>query len=181
MTDQNKNVNIQELIATSSLGTINSIRYDDLQEIIFDDTDSTIEFKFKNDNVPEEKYQIQRSVYSEIKDFLKNNLRGTEVQDYSILKQILPHLIILGISVVLIVATYISAVELQKGESIRISGRRAFLKGIIVSSAEVLGLIGTIVIGILIISSLIYFIIKKYQNPKKGEIIKIKRAPQLTL
>ena len=179
LTDQNKNSDIQELIANSKLENIKSIRYDDLEEIIFNDTDSNIEFNFKDDNISEQIYQIRKSVYPEIKDYLKTHLRGTEVKNYSIFKQILPLLIIFAISVILIVATYISALEIQSGESIKVSGRRAWLKQIMVSIAEILGPIGTIIVGILIISILIYFIINKYKNPKRGEIIQIKRSPQL--
>ncbi|MDX1427808.1 MAG: hypothetical protein R3206_08280, partial [Salegentibacter mishustinae] len=179
LTDQNNNLDIHELIANNRLGNIKSIRYDDLKEIIFNDTDLIIEFKFKDDSLSEESYPVQKSVYPEIKDYLKSHLKGIEVKDYSILKQIFPHLTILAISVIVFFATYFSALEIQKGESINIAGRRAWFKQLIISVAEVLGPIGTIIVGVLIISILTYFIFRKYKNPKKGEIIQIKRSPQL--
>ncbi|WP_308992895.1 hypothetical protein QLS71_015460 [Mariniflexile litorale] len=181
LTDQNKDSNITELIETKSLGTITSIRYEDLKEIVFIDTDSSIDFIFKDDKTPEEKHQIDKIVYSEIKSYLKSQLKGTKLKDYSVIKQILPQLISLGISIILIVVTYIFAMELEKGESVRISGRRAWLKQIIVSIAETLGTTGTLIVGILIIASFIYFIIRKYQNPKRGEILKITNSPRLTI
>lgn len=181
LTDQIKNADINELIETKSLGTINSIRYEDLKEIVFIDTDYSIDFRFKDDKTPEEIHKIDKIIYSEIKSYLKSQLKGIEIKDYSVIKQILPQLISLGFSIILIVVTYISAMELEKGESIRISGGKAWLKQIIVTIAELLGTIGTLIVGTLIISSFIYFIIRKYQNPKRGEILKITNSPQLTI
>ena len=181
LTDQNKDADINELIDTKNLGTIKSIRYEDLKDIVFIDTDFTIDFRFKDDKTPEEIHKIDKSVYSEIKSYLKTQLKGIEIKDYSVIKQILPQLMTLGISGILIVVTYISAMELEKGESVRISGRRAWLKQIIVWIAEILGTIGTLVVGTIIILSLIYFIIRKSQNPKRGEILKMTKSPRLTI
>ncbi len=181
LTDQGKDVNINELIETKKLGVVKSIRYQDLKEIIFNDTDFTIEFTFKDDNVLEEKHRMNKIVYSDIKPYLKTQLKGTELKNYSIFKQILPQLITLGVSVILIVVTYLSAMELEKGESPRVSGRRAWLKQIIVWIADVLGTIGTIIFGTIIVSSLIYLIVRKSQNPKRGEILKITKDTQLNL
>jgi hypothetical protein len=36
-----------------------------------------------------------------------------------------------------------------------------------------LGTTGTLILGTLIILTLIYFIIRKVQNPKKGEVLKL--------
>lgn len=181
ITEQSKDSNITELIESKSLGTITSILYEDLKEIVFIDTDFTIDFIFKDDKTPEQKHQIDKIVYLEIKSYLKSQLKGTELKDYSVIKQILPQLISIGISVVLIVVIYIFAMKLEKGESVRISGRRAWLKQIIASIAETLGTTGTLIAGTLIISSFIYFIIRKYKNPKIGEILKITNSPRLTI
>ncbi|MCB4807033.1 hypothetical protein LG651_02135 [Tamlana sp. 62-3] len=181
LTDQNKDADINQLIDTKNLGIIKSIRYEDLKEIVFIDTDFTIDFRFKDDKTPEEILKVDKIVYSEIKSYLKAQLKRIEIKDYSIFKQILPQLITLGISGILIVVTYISAMQIEKGESIRIAGRRAWLKQIIVWIAEALGTIGTLIVGTLIISSLIYFIIRKSQNPKRGEIFKMTKSPRLTI
>ncbi|SFD41875.1 hypothetical protein [Algibacter pectinivorans] len=181
LTDQNKDADINELIDTKKLGTIKSIRYEDLKEIVFIDTDYTVDFRFKDDKTPEEIHKIDKIIYSEIKSYLKSQLKGIEIKDYSVFKQILPQLISLGFSVILIVVTYISAMELEKGESIRISGNKAWLKQIIATIAEMLGTIGTLIVGTLIISSFIYFIVRKSQNPKRGEILKITKTPRLTI
>jgi len=181
LTDQNKDANINELIETKTLGTIKSIRFEYLKEIVFIDSDHTIDFKFKDDQTPKEKHHIDEIVYGEIKSYLKNQLKGTELKDYSLFKQILPQLIALVSSGALIAITYISAMQLEKGESAGNSESSAWRKQIIVWIAETLGTIGTLIVGIIIISSLIYFIIRKYQNPKRGEILKFTKSPRLTV
>lgn len=181
LTDQNKDHNITELIETKKLGIVTSVRYDDLKEIIFIDSDFTIDFIFKDDKAPEEKYQVDKIVYGEIKSYLKSQLKGTKLKDYSVFKQILPELVTIAISGILIGVTYISAMELEKGESVRISSRRALLKQIIVSIAEILGTTGTLIVGTLIIASLVYLAIRKFQNPKKGEILKITKYSKLII
>ena len=113
--------------------------------------------------------------------YLKNQLKGTKLKDYSVFKQILPELVTIAISGILIGVTYISAMELEKGESVRISSRRALLKQIIASIAEVLGTTGTLIVGTLIIASLVYLVIRKFQNPKKGEILKITKYSKLII
>ena len=67
LTDQNKDHNITELIETKKIGIVKSVRYDDLKEIVFIDSDLTIDFIFKDDKAPEEKHQVDKIVYGEIK------------------------------------------------------------------------------------------------------------------
>ena len=45
LTDQNKDADINELIDKKNLGTIKSIRYEDLKEIVFIDTDNNPNLK----------------------------------------------------------------------------------------------------------------------------------------
>ena len=68
---------------------------------------------FKDDKTPDEKHKIDKIIYGEIKSYLKRQLKGTELKNYSVFKQILPQLITLGISGILIVVKYISVMELE--------------------------------------------------------------------
>ncbi len=179
LSDQNKGVNINELIETKNLGAIKSIRYEDLKEIVFIDSDFTIKFNYKDDKATNEEFQVEKNIYSEIKACLKSNLKGTELKNYSVFKQILPKLITFGVAVTITIVTYIFALEIEKGESLKASGRRAWVKKIIVLIAETLGTTGTLIVGVLLISVLSYVIIKKIQDPKKGEILKITKSPKL--
>ena len=62
----------------------------DTVEIVFIGSGFTIDFVFKDDKTPDEKHQIDKIVYVEIKSYLKSQLKGTELKDYSVFKQILP-------------------------------------------------------------------------------------------
>ncbi len=181
ITDLTKGSNIDDLIASKSLGTVQSIRYEDLKEIVFIDTDVTIELNFKDDKTTDEEFQLDKDVYSEIRDYLKANLKGTELKNYSVFKQIIPQLVILGIISIFTVATYAAAVEAESGGTVRTTGRRAWLKKIIASTGEMLGTTGTLIIGLSLIGLCIYFLAKKIKHPKKGEILKITNSPRLSI
>ncbi|MBT8180501.1 MAG: hypothetical protein HKP42_11435 [Maribacter sp.] len=179
ISEQNKGIDINELIESKSLGSIKSIRYEDLKEIVFIDSDFTIEFNYEDDKTTDEEFHLEKNTFFEVRNYLKTNLKGTELKNYSIFKQILPNLFLLGVSLVLTIAIYFSATELENGGSISVSGRRGWLKGIFVWIAELLGATGTLILGVLVIGFFIYALIKKIQNPKKGEILKITNRPQL--
>ncbi|MCE2611795.1 hypothetical protein LVD13_02345 [Flavobacteriaceae bacterium D16] len=181
LSDQKKDTNILELIESKKLGKIKSIRYEELKEIVFVDSDSTIEFNYVDDKMTDEEFQLDRNTYSDISTYLKNNLKGTEIRNYSVLKQILPELTIMGAALVFFVATYLAALELENGGNINVSGYKSWLKQIVSSIAEVLGTIGTLIIGIIFIGFLTYLVINKVQNPKKGEVLKIKKYPKLSI
>ncbi|MDY7394847.1 hypothetical protein UMM65_06310 [Aureibaculum sp. 2210JD6-5] len=176
LTSQDKNLDINKLIETKNLGIVKSIRYEDLKEIVFIDSNFSIEFRYKDDSVPEINLPIDKMIYSEIKSYLKNNLKGTELKNFSLFKQILPHLISFVILSLIIGLTYMSALEIESGNEVRVSGGKSF---IITSIAKVLGSTATLIIGVIIISLLIYFISRKIQNPNRGEVLKIKKSPRL--
>jgi hypothetical protein len=181
ISEQPKGVNIQELIENKKLRNAKSIRYDDLKEIVFIDSDSTIEFNFIDDKTTDEELKLNKIVFSEIRSYLKNNLKGTELKNYSIFKQVTPHLVILGVTTMLTVVTYLSAIELENEGTVRISGGGYWFKKIIAIIAELFGATGTLIVGIILIGLLTYLLIRKIQNPKKGEILKITNSSKLTI
>ncbi len=179
LSDQKKNVDINELIATKTLDNIESITYEDVKEIIFIDSEYIIEFNYLDDKITDKEFRMDENIYIDIKSYLKNHLKETELKNYPIFKQIASQLTVLGVSVFFVGLIYHTATELEKGESIRISGRRSWLKKIIVSIAELLGSIGVLIVGIILISIMSYFIIKKIKNPKKGELLKMTKYSKL--
>ncbi len=181
LTEQNSDTNIDELIESKSLGSIRSIRYGDLKEIVFIDSDFTIEMNFRDDKTTDEEFQLNKNVYLEMRSYFKKNLKGIELKNYSVLKQIYANLITLGIAIIFTGATYISAMELEKGGTVRITGRRAWLRKIIATIAEFLGTTGTLIVGFIFIGGILYFLIRKIQNPKKGVVLKITNAPKLNV
>ena len=180
ITEQHNDANITELIETRSLGAIKSIPYASLKEIVFIDSDAIIECRYIDDKTTDVEFELERNIYSEIKSYLKSNLKGTEIKNFSLFKQIAPNLILLSAAILISTLTYTTAISLEQGDEIRTGGRRGLIKLIITWIAELLGATGTLIAGSLIIIFFIYLVIKAIQNPKKGELLKIKTSPQLT-
>lgn len=181
ITEQDKNLNIEKLIADKDLGIVKTLIFEELKEIIFIDSDFSIEFNFKDDNTEDVKIKVTSQIHIEIKKYLKSKMTGVEIKNYSILKQLYPLLIITLITTIFSFSTYFTAVAIENGENIRISGGKAWLKQIIVSIAELLGVTGTFIVGGLILLGCVYTIIKKIQDPKKGEIFMIKKLSSIRL
>jgi len=181
ISNQPKGVDIQELIDGKSLGNLKSIRYAELKEIVFIESDFTISLNYIDDNETDQEIDLKANEFTEVRAFFKNYLKGTELKSYSILKQVSSQLIVLGVTITLTALTYYSAQEIENGGTVRTSGRRAWLKKILATIAELLGTTGTLIVGGVIIGILSYFLVKKIQNPKKGEILKITSSPKLSL
>ena len=94
------------------------------------------------------------------------------MKNYSLFKQVLPELTTLGIGTVFIALTYSTALDLENGIEIPESQKSSIIKRIILLLAELIGVYGSIIFGILFLLVSIFLINKKLQNPKKGEILK---------
>ncbi|WP_194767221.1 hypothetical protein [Tamlana sp. I1] len=176
-----ENINIDEAIKTKSLNNIKSFRYTDFSEIIFVDNDSLIILKFTDKEIKEKEILLNNNIYTEIKNFIIKNLKGTEVKEYSILKQLLPLFFPVLIVIGLTISLYQTAVDMANGVEVSTSGRRALLKSILVGIADVLGPIGCLIIGGLLLAFFLYLIFKVIKHPKQGKIIKIKKFVELKM
>ncbi len=179
ISEQLKQLDINELIKNKNLGSVKSFRYDDIKEIIFIDTDFSIQFTFKDKEREEEKLVIDKSVYGQIKTYLKNQIGGVEIKNYSIFKQILPQLTTLGIGLIFITLTYSTALDLENGVGIPESRKSSIVKKTVLLVAELLGVYGSIICGVFFLLAFIFWINKKMQNPKRGEILKFGKNSRL--
>jgi Na+-transporting methylmalonyl-CoA/oxaloacetate decarboxylase gamma subunit len=179
ISEQLKELDINELIENKNLGTVKSFRYEEIKEMIFIETNVSIQFEFKNKKTESEKFVINKNVFREIKTYLKNQLGGIQVKNYSLFKQVLPQLTTLGIGIVFIALTYSTALDLENGIEIPESRKSSIIKKIVLLLAELLGVYGSIVFGILFLLAFIFWINKKLQNPKKGEILKFNKNIRL--
>lgn len=171
ISEQHKDSNIQELIKNKNLGNVKSFRYDQLKEIILIETNSSLQFSFKDNDEENQSFDIERNVFGEIRTFLKLKLSGISVKNYSILKQIISQLSTLGFGIVFIFLTYQTAIDLENGVEITANRKRSIIKKIVLVLAELIGVYGTIALGTVFVVIFIFFINKKLQNPEKGEII----------
>ena len=171
ISEQLKQLDINELIENKNLGSVKSFRYDQLKEITLVETDFTIEFKFKDKDEEKQSFKIVKTQYGEIRTYLKLNLKGISVKNYSLLKQVLPQLSTLALGIVFFLLTYQTAIELDNGVEIPESRKSSIIKKIVFYFAEFFGIYGTIIIGVIFIITLIFLINRKLQNPKKGEIL----------
>lgn len=173
ITENPKDVNIEELIKEKKLTEVRIERYnDDIKEFIFVDTDNSLEIEFTDDDKDELELPLESSVYEEIKAYFLDNLKDVKIKDYSILKQAQPPAIAALISGGLTALLYSIAVSLQNGESVRTSGRRGLLKKLFVGIADFLGPIGSLVIGGLITAFFLYILVNIIRKPRKGKVIK---------
>lgn len=181
ISEQAKDTNIDELIASKNLGAFKSIRYEDVKEIIFIDSEGHVEFNYRQESTEDEEFQIDTNTLLEIRDYLKKHLQGVAVKNYSIFSQIMPNLIFLGITLFFTVLVYLAAVDLENGNTISVTGRRSWMKKLLASAAETLGTTGTLIAGISILGILGYILVKKIKQPKSGEVLKISKSARLSL
>lgn len=176
-----KEEKILEAITNKKFKSIEIYSFKSIKEIILIDNKHKIDILRKDDDDIDRNVELDMNIYFEIKSALTTNMRGVEVKDYSIYKQIAPNIVIALIVGVLTFMTYIAAVAIENGESLSVSGRRALVKRIIVRIAELLGPIGSIILGVSILIVVTFLIIKKIKNPKVGNVIKFKNQPELIM
>jgi hypothetical protein len=179
ISEQLKELDINELIESKNLGTVKSFRYEEIKEIVFIETNVSVQFDFKDKDTETEKFVIDKNVFGEIKTYLKNQLGGIEVRNYSLIKQVLPQLTTLGIGIVFIALTFSTALDLENGIEIPESRKSSIIKKLVLFLAELIGVYGSIIFGILFLLAFIFWINKKLQNPKKGEILKFNKNIRL--
>lgn len=171
ISNNHKELNIEELIENKNLESVQSFRFDQLKELILIETNTTIKFVFKDKEEEKQSFEIERSIFGEIRTYLKLNLKGIKIKNYSLLKQVFTQLSTLAIGIVFILLTYETAVDIENGESIPESRRSTIIKKIIYYLADLIGVYGSIIIGVIFVLTLIFIINKKLQNPKKGVIL----------
>ncbi len=179
ITEQLKELDINELIENKNLGRVKSFRYQEIKEIIFINTNFSIQFTSKDNDTEKESFVIDKSVYWQIETYFKKNLSGIVIKNYSLYKQVLPQLTTLVFGLIFIALTYSTAVDLKNGVEIPESRKSSIIKKIVLLMAELLGVYGSVIVGIIFSLTLIFWINKKIQNPKKGKILKFSKNTRL--
>ncbi|CAL2080605.1 conserved hypothetical protein [Tenacibaculum sp. 190524A05c] len=165
---------IDQLLEEKKLTKVRTIRYEDVKEFIFIDSDSSFKIVFKDDDVDEFELQLEESVFTEMKDHFISSMKGVAIKDYSLLKQIQPPGIAALVAAGITALLFSTAKSLERGEHVSTSGRRGLIKKLFVGIADFLGSTGSLLIGGLVVVFFVYLVIQIVRNPKQGKLIKIK-------
>ncbi|CAL2080485.1 hypothetical protein [Tenacibaculum sp. 190524A05c] len=165
---------IDQLLKDRKLTKVRTIRYEDVKEFIFIDSDRTLQIEFKDDDVDEVELHLEESVFTEMKDHFISSMKGVAIKDYSLLKQIQPPGIVAIVAVVITALLFSTAKSLERGEYVSTSGRRGLIKKLFVGIADFLGSTGSLIVGGLVTLFFVYLIVQIVRNPKQGKLIKIK-------
>lgn len=174
ITEQFLDADIEILIEQKNIQNVAIYRYNIIKNLVFVDDDSSMQIEFKSQEDKEEiELFINADIYEDVKSFFSESLLHSKVKNYSVLKQTQPagigFLIFIGITIFL----YNIAIGLQNGEEMRTSGRRGWIKKLFIGIADVLGPIGSLVVGGLISLFFLYIVFKTIKNPKQGKVIKL--------
>lgn len=173
LTKVSSDEDIDTLIEKQKLINVKIIRYSELKEFIFIDTDTVLQVIFKDDEEDEIVIPLDITTYEMIKDFFISNLNEINVKEYSVFKQVKPSGVGALISVAITTLLYTTAISLTNGESVSTSGRRGLIKKLLVAIADFLGPTGSLLVGGLITMFFIYVLINTLRNPKKGQLVKV--------
>ncbi|CAL2061896.1 hypothetical protein [Tenacibaculum sp. 190524A05c] len=165
---------IDQLLEEKKLTKVRTIRYEDVKEFIFIDSDSSFKIVFKDDDVDEFELQLEENIFNEMKDHFIGSMKGVAIKDYSLLKQIQPPGIAALVAAGITALLFSTAKSLERGEHVSTSGRRGLIKKLFVGIADFLGSTGSLLIGGLVVVFFAYLVIQIVRNPKQGKLIKIK-------
>ena len=136
ITEETKDVNINDLIENNELSNMSIYKTNDIKEVLFNESDSQITIEFKDSKIKDIEINTNSEVFTDVNNFFVSNLKGVEIKNYSLLKQIKPSLfgtaLFGGITWVL----YTTALSIQNGQHLDTSGRRSLIRKIIVGIAD---------------------------------------------
>lgn len=179
ITKEAKDVNINDLIENNELSHMSIYKTNDIKEVLFNESDSQITIEFKDSKIKDIEINTNSEVFTDVNNFFVSNLKGVEIKNYSLLKQIKPSLfgtaLFGGITWVL----YTTALSIQNGEHLDTSGRRSLIRKIIVGIADFLGPTGSLIVGGLLTLLFVYTFINTIRKPKEGKVLKTLKKQEI--
>ncbi|WP_028891619.1 hypothetical protein [Tenacibaculum sp. 47A_GOM-205m] len=179
ITEETKDVNINDLIENNELSNMSIYKTNDIKEVLFNESDSQITIEFKDSKIKDIEINTNCEVFTDVNNFFVSNLKGVEIKNYSLLKQIKPSLfgtaLFGGITWVL----YTTALSIQNGQHLDTSGRRSLIKKIIVGIADFLGPTGSLIVGGLLTLLFVYTFINTIRKPKEGKVLKTLKKQEI--
>jgi len=179
ITEETKDVNINDLIENNELSNMSIYKTNDIKEVLFNESDSKITIEFKDSKIKDIEINTNSEIFTDVNNFFVSNLKGVEIKNYSLLKQIKPSLfgtaLFGGITWVL----YTTALSIQNGEHLDTSGRRSLIRKIIVGIADFLGPTGSLIVGGLLTLLFVYTFINTIRKPKEGKVLKTLKKQEI--
>jgi len=179
ITEESKEVNITELIEKNELSNMSIYKTNDIKEVLFNESDSQITIEFKDSKISDIEINTNTVVFTDVNNFFVSNLKGVEIKNYSLLKQVKPSLfgtvLFGGITWVL----YTTALSIENGQHLDTGGRRSLIKKIIVGIADFLGSTGSLIVGGLLTLLFVYTFINTIRKPKEGKVIKTLKKQEI--
>jgi len=179
ITEETKDVNINDLIENNELSNMSIYKTNDIKEVLFNESDSQITIEFKDSKIKDIEINTNSEVFTDVNNFFVSNLKGVEIKNYSLLKQIKPSLfgtaLFGGITWVL----YTTALSIQNGQHLDTSGRRSLIRKIIVGIADFLGPTGSLIVGGLLTLLFVYTFINTIRKPKEGKVLKTLKKQEI--
>lgn len=179
ITEETKDVNINDLIENNELSNMSIYKTNDIKEVLFNESDSQITIEFKDSKIKDIEINTNSEIFTDVNNFFVSNLKGVEIKNYSLLKQIKPSLfgtaLFGGITWVL----YTTALSIQNGQHLDTSGRRSLIRKIIVGIADFLGPTGSLIVGGLLTLLFVYTFINTIRKPKEGKVLKTLKKQEI--
>jgi hypothetical protein len=171
--------NHDEMLQKMTFKDVEPIRYQDIKEIILNESDNELTVKWVFNEDQEKEIHIPNEIISEIKTLICSKIKKVSIKDYSVLKQLIPVLMLLLIIIGLTAIVYIIALDIENGVEAEIKGRATLIKRLALAAASILGSKGTIILGSLLSLLASYLLYKTYKNPKKGVVVKFSKESTL--
>jgi len=179
ITEESKEINISDLIEKKELSNMSIYKTNDIKEVLFNESDSQITIEFKDSKIKEIEINTNSQVFADVNNFFISNLKGVEIKNYSLLKQIKPSLLGTALFGGITWVLYTTALSIQNGQHLDTGGRRSLIKKIIVGIADFLGPIGSLILGGLLTFFFVYSFIKTIRKPKEGKVLKTLKKQEI--
>lgn len=179
ITEETKDVNINDLIENNELSNMSIYKTNDIKEVLFNESDSQITIEFKDSKIKDIEINTNSEVFTDVNNFFVSNLKGVEIKNYSLLKQIKPSLIGTALFGGITWVLYTTALSIQNGQHLDTSGRRSLIRKIIVGIADFLGPTGSLIVGGLLTLLFVYTFINTIRKPKEGKVLKTLKKQEI--
>ncbi len=171
--ETSKDITLKEAVEQNKLFKVNTIKLIDLDAVLCDDSSNTLTLDYLQRGKSDFDIDVEPLVYKEIKNYLLDNFKGTDVQDYSFFKQSSWNIAGLIVSILVARYQYLQALDIQINGVKELKIRRGIFDELSFQISNFLTPTGCIIVGGAFISFFGYLILKAVLKPKQGKLFKL--------